>query len=72
MELRQLKYLRTAVECGSLGKAAAQLGIATSGLSQRISRLESDTVDAPSGARRIGRDADGGRRRVLPASDARP
>lgn len=42
MELRQLKYLVTAVECGSLGKAAAQLGMATSALSQQISRLESE------------------------------
>lgn len=42
MELRQLKYLLTAVECGSLGKAAAQLGMATSALSQQISRLESE------------------------------
>jgi LysR family tcuABC transcriptional regulator len=42
MELRQLKYLLTAVECGSLGKAAAQLGLATSALSQQISRLESE------------------------------
>lgn len=42
MELRQLKYLLAAVECGSLGKAAAQLGVATSALSQQISRLESE------------------------------
>lgn len=42
MELRQLRYLVTAVECGSLGKAAAQLGMATSALSQQISRLESE------------------------------
>ncbi|MBI1622752.1 LysR family transcriptional regulator [Aquamicrobium zhengzhouense] len=42
MELRQLKYLLSAVECGSLGKAAAQLGVATSALSQQISRLESE------------------------------
>lgn len=42
MELRQLKYLVTAVECGSLGKAASQLGMATSALSQQISRLESE------------------------------
>lgn len=42
MELRQLKYLVTAVECGSLGKAAAHLGMATSALSQQISRLESE------------------------------
>lgn len=42
MELRQLKYLVTAVECGSLGKAAAELGMATSAVSQQISRLESE------------------------------
>jgi LysR family tcuABC transcriptional regulator len=42
MELRQLKYLLAAVECGSLGKAAAQLGVATSALSQQVSRLESE------------------------------
>ncbi|WP_345099773.1 LysR family transcriptional regulator, partial [Chelativorans composti] len=35
-----MKYLLAAVECGSLGKAAAQLGVATSALSQQISRLE--------------------------------
>jgi Transcriptional regulator len=42
MELRQLRYLLAAVECGSLGKAAAQLGMATSALSQQISRLEGE------------------------------
>ena len=42
MELRQLRYLVAAVECGSLGKAAAQLGMATSALSQQISRLETE------------------------------
>ncbi|WP_240579084.1 LysR family transcriptional regulator [Ochrobactrum sp. A-1] len=42
MEIRQLRYLVTAVECGSLGRAAAQLGLATSALSQQISRLESE------------------------------
>ncbi len=42
MELRQLKYLVTAIQCGSVGKAAAELGMATSALSQQISRLESE------------------------------
>lgn len=42
MELRQLKYLVTAVQLGSIGKAAAELGMATSALSQQISRLESE------------------------------
>lgn len=42
MELRQLKYLVTAVECGSLGKAASELAMATSALSQQISRLEGE------------------------------
>lgn len=42
MELRQLKYLLTAVDCGSLGKAASELGLGTSALSQQISRLESE------------------------------
>lgn len=42
MELRQLKYLVKAVESGSLGKAAAELGLATSALSQQISKLESE------------------------------
>jgi LysR family tcuABC transcriptional regulator len=42
VELRQLKYLVTAIQCGSIGKAAAELGMATSALSQQISRLESE------------------------------
>lgn len=42
LELRQLKYLVTAVECGSIGKAAAELGMGTSALSQQISRLEGE------------------------------
>lgn len=42
MELRQLKYLVAAIQCGSLGKAAAELGMATSALSQQISKLESE------------------------------
>ena len=42
MELRQVKYLLAAVESGSLGKAASELGLATSALSQQVSRLESE------------------------------
>lgn len=42
MELRQLKYFVTAVQCGSIGKAADELDMATSALSQQISRLENE------------------------------
>ena len=42
MELRQLKYFVRAVELGSMGKAATDLGVVTSALSQQISRLESE------------------------------
>jgi LysR family tcuABC transcriptional regulator len=42
LDLRQLRYVVKAVECGSLSKAAAELGLATSALSQQISRLESE------------------------------
>ncbi len=42
MELRQLKYFLKVVECGSLGKAALELGIGTSALSQQLSKLESE------------------------------
>jgi LysR family tcuABC transcriptional regulator len=42
VELRQLRYFVAAVEYGSLGKAAAELGVVTSALSQQISRLESE------------------------------
>lgn len=42
MELRQLRYFIKVVECGSMGRAAAELGMVTSALSQQISRLESE------------------------------
>lgn len=42
MELRQLRYFLRVVELGSMGKAAQELGIVTSALSQQISRLESE------------------------------
>lgn len=42
MELRQLRYFLKIVELGSMGRAAQQLGVVTSALSQQISRLESE------------------------------
>ena len=42
MELRQLRYFVRVVELGSMGRAAQELGIGTSALSQQISRLESE------------------------------
>lgn len=42
MELRQLRYFLRVVELGSMGKAAQELGVVTSALSQQISRLESE------------------------------
>lgn len=42
MELRQLRYFIRTVELGSMGRAAADLGVVTSALSQQISRLESE------------------------------
>lgn len=42
MELRQLRYFVTVAECGSMGRAAAELGVVPSALSQQISRLESE------------------------------
>ena len=42
MELRQLHYFVRVVELGSMGRAAQQLGVGTSALSQQISRLESE------------------------------
>ncbi|EML1598435.1 LysR family transcriptional regulator [Burkholderia cenocepacia] len=42
MELRQLRYFVRVVEHGSMGKAALELGVVTSALSQQISRLESE------------------------------
>lgn len=42
MEIRQLRYFTRVVELGSMGKAAQELGVVTSALSQQISRLESE------------------------------
>jgi len=42
MELRQLRYFARVVELGSMGRAALELGVGTSALSQQISRLESE------------------------------
>lgn len=42
MELRQLRYFVAVVEHGSMGRAALELGVVTSALSQQISRLESE------------------------------
>ena len=42
MELRQLRYFVRVVELGSMGRAASDLGVVTSTLSQQISRLESE------------------------------
>ena len=42
MELRQLRYLVRVIELGSMGRAAADLGVVTSTLSQQISRLEGE------------------------------
>jgi len=42
MELRQLRYFLKVVECKSLGRAALELEVGTSALSQQISKLESE------------------------------
>ncbi|MDN4574121.1 LysR family transcriptional regulator [Pandoraea cepalis] len=42
MELRQLRYFVSVVEHGSMGRAALDLGVVTSALSQQISRLEGE------------------------------
>ncbi|MBP6900023.1 MAG: LysR family transcriptional regulator [Burkholderiaceae bacterium] len=42
MELRQLRYFVHVVDSGSMGRAAAELGVVTSALSQQISRLEGE------------------------------
>ncbi|HEY4541902.1 MAG TPA: LysR substrate-binding domain-containing protein [Noviherbaspirillum sp.] len=42
MELRQLRYFVRVVELGSMGRAALDLGVVTSAMSQQISRLESE------------------------------
>lgn len=42
MEFRQLRYFVRVVNLGSMGRAAAELGVGTSALSQQISRLETE------------------------------
>ncbi len=42
MELRQLRYFVRVAALGSMGRAAADLGVVTSALSQQITRLESE------------------------------
>ena len=42
MELRQLRYFVRIVECGSLGRAAIELDVVQSALSQQMSRLEGE------------------------------
>lgn len=42
MELRQLRYFVQVMESGSMGRAARELGVVTSALSQQISKLESE------------------------------
>ncbi|MGB3277303.1 MAG: LysR substrate-binding domain-containing protein [Castellaniella sp.] len=42
MEIRQLRYFVCAIEQGSMGRAARELSVVTSTLSQQISRLESE------------------------------
>lgn len=42
MELRQFRYFVRVVELGSMGRAALDLGVVTSALSQQISRLEGE------------------------------
>ena len=42
MEFRQLRYFVRVVELGSMGRAAQDLGIVTSALSQQLSRLEGE------------------------------
>jgi LysR family tcuABC transcriptional regulator len=42
MEIRQLRYFVQVVQSGSMGRAAIELDLVTSALSQQISRLESE------------------------------
>ena len=42
MELRQLRYFVRVVKLGSMGRAAQDLGVVTSALSQQLSRLEGE------------------------------
>lgn len=56
MDLRQLRYFVRVVELGSMGRAAQDLGLVTSALSQQLSRLEGEL-----GARLLQRSAAGAR-----------
>ena len=56
MELRQLRYFVRVVELGSMGRAAQEMGVVTSALSQQISRLEGELA-----TRLLQRDARGAR-----------
>lgn len=56
MELRQLRYFVRVVELGSMGRAAQEIGVVTSALSQQISRLEGELA-----TRLLQRDARGAR-----------
>jgi DNA-binding transcriptional LysR family regulator len=42
MEIRQLRYFAQVVQSGSMGRAAIELNLVTSALSQQVSRLESE------------------------------
>ncbi len=42
MELRQLRYFVRVVELGSMSRAAIDLGVVQSALSQQVSRLEGE------------------------------
>ncbi len=42
VDLRQMRYFSRVVALGSMGRAAAELGVGTSALSQQISRLEGE------------------------------
>ncbi|HYF17676.1 MAG TPA: LysR family transcriptional regulator [Ramlibacter sp.] len=42
MEIRQMRYLVQVVEAGSIGRAAREMGLVASALSQQLTRLESE------------------------------
>ncbi|EYS97661.1 LysR family transcriptional regulator [Cupriavidus sp. SK-4] len=42
MEIRQMRYFVKVVEAGSIGRAAKEMGLVSSGLSQQLTRLESE------------------------------
>ena len=55
MEIRQLRYFIKICELGSMGRAAIELDVVTSALSQQISRLESELSTRLLQRRRVGR-----------------